>query len=57
MSPFSIFLDRQLIPANRTCAIVGGVLTVASILDSALFATQRSFKKGAGDGHANGKLM
>lgn len=45
-------------PANRTCAIVGGVLTVASILDSALFATQRSFKKGAGtDGHANGKLM
>jgi hypothetical protein len=45
-------------PANRTCAIVGGVLTVASILDSALFATQRSFKKSAGtDGHANGKLM
>ncbi len=42
----------------RTCAIVGGVLTVASILDSALFATQRSFKKNAGtNGHANGKLM
>jgi len=43
---------------TSTCAIVGGVLTVASILDSALFATQRSFKKSAGmDGHANGKLM
>lgn len=42
----------------RTCAIVGGVLTVASILDSALFATQRSFKKNAGpNGQANGKLM
>jgi hypothetical protein len=37
---------------------VGGVLTEASILDSALFAARRSFKKGAGtDGHANGKLM
>ncbi|KAI0304470.1 Sec1 family-domain-containing protein [Multifurca ochricompacta] len=43
---------------TSTCAIVGGVLTVASILDSALFATQRSLKKGAGtNGHANGKLM
>jgi hypothetical protein len=43
---------------TSTCAIVGGVLTVASILDSALFATQRSFKKSAGtNGHANGKLM
>lgn len=43
---------------TSTCAIVGGVLTVASILDSALFATQRSLKKGAGtNGHADGKLM
>ncbi|KAI9443162.1 Sec1 family-domain-containing protein [Lactarius indigo] len=43
---------------TSTCAIVGGVLTVASILDSALFATQRSLKKNAGtNGHANGKLM
>jgi len=43
---------------TSTCAIVGGVLTVASILDSALFATQRSFKKSTGmDGHVNGKLM
>ncbi|KAF8272169.1 Sec1-like protein [Lactarius quietus] len=33
---------------TSTCAIVGGVLTVASILDSALFATQRSFKKTQG---------
>jgi len=43
---------------TSTCAIVGGVLTVASILDSALFATQRSLKKSAGmNGHSNGKLM
>ncbi|KAI0004570.1 Sec1-like protein [Russula compacta] len=43
---------------TSTCAIVGGVLTVASILDSALFATQRSFKKSTGaNGHVNGKLM
>jgi len=43
---------------TSTCAIVGGVLTVASILDSALFATQRSLKKsGTMNGHSNGKLM
>ncbi|KAI0055585.1 Sec1-like protein [Artomyces pyxidatus] len=45
---------------TSTCAIVGGVLTVASILDSVLFATQRSLKKSAmanGNGHASGKLM
>jgi hypothetical protein len=43
---------------TSTCAIVGGVLTVASILDSALFATQRSLKRNAGaNGHPNGKLM
>ncbi|KAH9980329.1 Sec1-like protein [Lactifluus volemus] len=43
---------------TSTCAIVGGVLTVASILDSALFATQRSIKKSAAtNGHMNGKLI
>ncbi|KAI0310191.1 Sec1 family-domain-containing protein [Amylostereum chailletii] len=46
---------------TSTCAIVGGVLTVASILDSVLFATQRSLKKSGvanGNGHpAGGKLM
>ncbi len=36
----------------RTCAIVGGVLTVASLLDSVLFATTRALKKSGG--HANG---
>ena len=45
----------------RTCAIVGGVLTVASIVDSVLFATQRTLKKKSGvpsgNGHSNGKLM
>jgi len=43
---------------TSTCAIVGGVLTVASIVDSVLFATQRSLKKtGMSNGHTNGKLM
>ncbi|KAI0252341.1 Sec1-like protein [Lactifluus subvellereus] len=43
---------------TSTCAIVGGVLTVGSILDSALFATQRSLKKSAAtNGHISGKLM
>jgi len=43
---------------TSTCAIVGGVLTVASILDSALFATQRSLKMSAGaNGHTSGKLL
>lgn len=32
----------------RTCAIVGGVLTVAALLDSILFATGRRFKMGGG---------
>lgn len=32
---------------TSTCAIVGGVLTVASLVDSALFATSRALKKGA----------
>ncbi|KAF8555720.1 Sec1-like protein [Imleria badia] len=36
---------------TSTCAIVGGVLTVAALLDSVLFATGRRFKMGGG---ANG---
>lgn len=39
---------------TSTCAIVGGVLTVAGLLDSILFATGRKLRKG-GDG--NVKLM
>ncbi|KAA1469923.1 Sec1-domain-containing protein [Dentipellis sp. KUC8613] len=44
---------------TSTCAIVGGVLTVASILDSILFATGKHLKHSAanGNGHTNGKLM
>ncbi|KAK0221743.1 endoplasmic reticulum-derived transport vesicle ERV46 [Armillaria fumosa] len=49
---------------TSTCAIVGGVLTVASILDSVLFATTRALKKsgvshanGNGAGYGGGKLM
>ncbi|KAF8964362.1 Sec1-like protein [Flammula alnicola] len=44
---------------TSTCAIVGGVLTVASLLDSILFATERALKKsgvGAASGYS-GKLM
>ncbi|KII90572.1 hypothetical protein PLICRDRAFT_106265 [Plicaturopsis crispa FD-325 SS-3] len=33
---------------TSTCAIVGGVLTIASLLDSVLFATGRKLKKGSG---------
>ncbi|KAI0248269.1 endoplasmic reticulum vesicle transporter-domain-containing protein [Lactifluus subvellereus] len=44
-----------------TCAIVGDVLTVASVLDSALFATQRCLKQtgpsAATIRHVSGKLM
>ncbi|KAG2737066.1 DUF1692-domain-containing protein [Suillus brevipes Sb2] len=39
---------------TSTCAIIGGVLTVAALLDSILFATGRKLRKG-GDG--NVKLM
>ncbi|KAK0188075.1 Sec1-like protein [Armillaria mellea] len=39
---------------TSTCAIVGGVLTVASILDSVVFATTRALKK---SGYGGGKLM
>lgn len=42
----------------RTCAIVGGVLTVASLLDSVLFATSRALKKsGTGGFGSSSKLM
>ncbi|KAI6114429.1 Sec1-like protein [Pisolithus sp. B1] len=40
---------------TSTCAIVGGVLTVAALLDSILFATGRKFKKSGVNGGA--KLM
>ncbi|KAK7056918.1 vacuolar protein sorting-associated protein 45 [Paramarasmius palmivorus] len=40
---------------TSTCAIVGGVLTVASLLDSILFATTRALKKsGKANGHSAG---
>ncbi|KAJ7795610.1 Sec1-like protein [Mycena olivaceomarginata] len=39
---------------TSTCAIIGGVLTVASLLDSVLFAAGRTLKK---SGVTNGKLM
>jgi len=39
---------------TSTCAIVGGVLTVASIIDSALFAAKKALKNG---GHVGGKLL
>ena len=46
---------------RRTCAIVGGVLTVASLIDSALFATRKVLKKSGhspvNGGYTNGKLM
>ncbi|TFK40537.1 Sec1-like protein [Crucibulum laeve] len=47
---------------TSTCAIVGGVLTVASLLDSILFATGRVLKKSGGssatgNGYGSGKLM
>ena len=43
---------------SRTCAIVGGVLTVASLIDSILFATGRALKKSSVGGNSYGtKLM
>jgi len=49
---------------TSTCAIIGGVLTVASLLDSVLFATGRALKKSGGvastngnAAYASGKLM
>lgn len=41
---------------TSTCAVVGGVLTVASLIDSVAFATGRKLKK-SGNGYPNGKLM
>jgi len=43
---------------TSTCAIVGGVLTVASLVDSALFATERALKmSGVNANGYSGKLM
>jgi len=46
---------------TSTCAIVGGVLTIATIFDSVLFATGKRLKKGGlsgGNGYGgSGKLM
>ncbi|KAF5382591.1 hypothetical protein D9615_002921 [Tricholomella constricta] len=44
---------------TSTCAIVGGVLTVASLLDGILFATTRAIKKSGASGSAGfgGKMM
>jgi len=44
---------------TSTCAIVGGVLTVASLLDGILFATTRALKKSGGSGGSGygGKVM
>lgn len=43
---------------SSTCAIVGGVLTVASLVDSILFATGKALKKSGGAaGGGYGKLM
>ncbi|KZO97037.1 Sec1-like protein [Calocera viscosa TUFC12733] len=39
---------------TSTCAIVGGVLTVAGIIDSMLFATERKLKKGSSSTYTNG---
>jgi len=41
---------------TSTCAIVGGVLTVASLLDGVLFAAGHSLKKRGGT-NVNGKMM
>ncbi|KAJ2919194.1 hypothetical protein MD484_g1237, partial [Candolleomyces efflorescens] len=48
---------------TSTCAIIGGVLTVAAILDGVLFATTKVLKKSGGtgsstaSGYGSGKLM
>jgi len=43
---------------TSTCAIIGGVLTVASLLDSVLFATGRALKKTGSNGNSyGGKAM
>jgi len=42
---------------TSTCAIVGGVLTIASIVDGLAFTTTQALKKGSGSGSYGGKLM
>jgi len=44
---------------TSTCAIVGGVLTVASLIDGILFATTRAMKKSGvtGSSFSSGKIM
>jgi len=43
---------------TSTCAIVGGVLTIASILDAALFSAGRALKNsGSGSNGYSGKMM
>jgi len=39
---------------TSTCAIVGGVLTVASIIDSMVFSAERKLKKGSSSTYTNG---
>ncbi|TDL22172.1 endoplasmic reticulum-derived transport vesicle ERV46 [Rickenella mellea] len=39
---------------TSTCAIIGGVLTIATLLDSVLFATGRVLKKREAASHTNG---
>ncbi|KAI0087916.1 Sec1-like protein [Irpex rosettiformis] len=42
---------------TSTCAIVGGILTVASLIDGALFATSKHLRKSGGHSYTEGKLM
>jgi len=42
---------------TSTCAIVGGVLTIAGIVDSLLFTTQQALTKRSGSSSYGGKLM
>jgi len=44
-------------PFPSTCAIVGGVLTVAQLLDSVLFVASRVVKKSSSQNGYGGKLM
>ncbi|KAH8825204.1 endoplasmic reticulum-derived transport vesicle ERV46 [Flagelloscypha sp. PMI_526] len=39
---------------TSTCAIVGGVLTVAALFDSVVFATSKALKKSGGQSNGNG---
>jgi len=43
---------------TSTCAVVGGVLTIAALIDGVLFATTKAIKKaGSSGGYGSGKLM